>query len=342
MYITISPQRTNGNYAQSVSDYVNYLEKENENLPVNEQEFFFNHFEDSVPVEKVIEDIDANTNRLMKKEPKFYAITISPSQRELSHLKNHSEELKNYTRKVMEVYVKSFNRELNGRKLTVADIKYYGKIEHKRHFKASDEAIRWNQPWANQILALKHELRKVECGELQGDEKYLAADIKRLEKLSPQKIEGKRVVIGMEKPGLQTHIHLIVSRRDASNSISLSPGSKYKASEVRMHGKTVKRGFDRNSFFKNAEKVFDKEFNFKREFTEYYQTRKLLRSNPKQFLAQLMGLPLSERATVLKLMGQQGISIPNIPTNSLQLSRKVVKALKKGIDRAVKSSSIGI
>ena len=33
MYITISPQKSQGSYSKSVSDYVNYLEKENENLP---------------------------------------------------------------------------------------------------------------------------------------------------------------------------------------------------------------------------------------------------------------------------------------------------------------------
>jgi len=342
MYITITPQQTGGNFSQSVGDYVAYLEKENENLSENEQECFFDQGSDSVPIEKVINEIDSNTKRLMKKEPKFYAITISPSQRELKHLKDPSKELKQYTRKVMEEYVKSFNREINGRRLTIKDIKYYAKIEHKRHFKPNDEAVRWNQPFATQILELKQELRKVERGEAIGNTTVLKSEINRLEEMAPQKVNGKRIVPGMEKPGLQTHIHIIVSRRDASNSISLSPGSKYKASEVEMHGKMVKRGFDRNSFFTKAEQVFDKQFNYKRGIAEQYQTRKLLRSNPKQFMAQLMGMPLSERAAILKLMGKSGMTIPNVPTNVAQLGLRAAKVIKKGMGKAIKSSSIGI
>ena len=342
MYITITAQHTGGNYSQSVGDFVAYLEKENENLPEYEQEFFFNQDLDKVPTEDVIKNIDSNTKRLMKKEPKFYALTISPSQRELKHLNNHSKDLKQYTRKVMEAYVESFNREINGRKLTVDNIRYYAKIEHKRHYKSNDEAVRWNQPIATQILELKHELRKVENGEVKGNITFLKSEIQRLEEMAPQKVNGKRIVPGMEKPGLQTHIHIIVSRRDASNSISLSPGSKYRASEVEMHGKIVKRGFDRNSFFTKAEQVFDKEFGYKRGVAEQYKTRKLLRSNPKQFMAQLMGMPISERAAILKLMGRSGINVPNIPTNTAQLGIKVAKALKKGVVKAIKSSSIGI
>ncbi|MBC31432.1 MAG: mobilization protein [Muricauda sp.] len=342
MYITITPQQTGGNFSQSVANYVAYLEKENQNRTEQEKELFFDQFSDTIAPKEVIKEIDANTKRLMKKEPKFYTITLSPSQRELQHLKNPSQDLKDYTRKVMEAYVESFNREIHGRKLTIDDIKYYAKIEHKRFYNHKDEAVRLNQPIASQILELQHELRKVQRGESQADPTVLRTEINRWEATAPQKINGRRIAIGMEKPGLQTHVHIIVSRRDASNSVSLSPGSKYRASEVKMHGKTVKRGFDRNTFFGNAEKVFDKEFGYRRKFIEQYTTRKLFRSRPKQFMAQLMGLPLAERAAVLKMMGKSGISIPNVPANLAQLGKKAAKALKKGMGKAVNSSSIGI
>ena len=97
MYITISPQKSGGNYPVSVADYVQYLEKENEGLPIGKQTFFFNQQENRVPWQQVVEAIDGNTAKLSRKEPRFYAITISPSQAELKALTNPAVDLKAYT-----------------------------------------------------------------------------------------------------------------------------------------------------------------------------------------------------------------------------------------------------
>lgn len=146
----------------------------------------------------------------------------------------------------------------------------------------------------------------------------------------------------MKKEGNQSHIHIIVSRKDASNSVSLSPGSKYKASEVVMNGKNVKRGFDRDTFFANAEKTFDKQFGYKRNYAETYQAKKDFIKNPKLYFSVLMGLPTTEKAAAFKILGKSGVPMMNIPTNKVQLAIKAFKRLKKGVDVAIKSSSIGI
>lgn len=78
--------------------------------------------------------------------------------------------------------------------------------------------------------------------------------IKQLEKEAPYQLNGKMITQGMAKEGAQSHVHIIVSRKDMSNSYSLSPGSKYKASEVMLNGKLVKRGFDRDKFYTASEK----------------------------------------------------------------------------------------
>src|SRR5690606_11080886 len=103
-------------------------------------------------------------------------------------------------------------------------------------------------PFATKILETTKEIRSIERGEAIGNIKKLQRDIQRLEKEAPHQLEGKRIVRGMSKPGPQSHIHIIVSRKDVSNRYSLSPGSKYRATEVEMHGKSVKRGFDRDTF----------------------------------------------------------------------------------------------
>ena len=257
-------------------------------------------------------------------------------------MQNSSSDLKAYTREVMKDYVASFNREINGRPINMDDIKYYAKIERQRKFKGTDFQVKENQPYATKILQLKQDIRKIENGKLEGNISKLKKRINQLEKEAPHKQSGKRIVQGMKKEGNQSHIHIIVSRKDASNAVSLSPGSKYKASEVVMNGKNVKRGFDRDSFFDNAEKTFDKQFGYKRNYAETYQAKKDFIKNPKLYFSVLMGLPTTEKAAAFKILGKSGVPLMNIPINKAQLAIKTFKRLKRGVDLAIKSSSIGI
>lgn len=342
MYITITPQKLASTYAQSVADFVDYLEKENQDLDQNETEYFFNQYEDKISPEQVIKEINENTSKLKKVEPKFYSITINPSKYELSRLQNSSADLKTYTRAVMHDYVTSFNRELNGKPITINDLKYFAKIEHQRAYKGTDIQVRENQPYATKILQLKQDLRKVQRGDMEGNPSKMKSQIEKLEKEAPHQQIGYRVVQGMKKEGNQSHIHIIVSRKDASNSVSLSPGSKYKSSEVVMNGKVVKRGFDRDAFFSKAEKTFDTTFVYKRNYAESYQSKKDFVQNPKLYFATLFGLPKNEKALAFKILAKSGVHIPTIPTNKVQLALKVMNSLKRGVDIAIKSGSIGI
>jgi len=344
MYITITPQKLGNNYAQSAQDFVTYLEKENEGKQTEDMEHFFNQYGEKISSTEVINEIDKNTLKLKKTEPKFYSITINPSASELKHLKNSKDALKRYTREVMKDYAKAFNREIDGRPITVDEIKYYAKIEHQRTYKGTDKQIMENQPYATKILQLKNDIRKIEQEVLVGNIKALKNEIAKLEREAPHLQDGKRIVRGMLKSGSQSHIHIIVSRKDMSNNYSLSPGSKYKASEVVMNGKTVKRGFNRDAFFKNSEKTFDKLFGYKRNYVETYDARKTLIKNPEKYFASIMGLPTHQKAVAFKLLGKTGIntSLMNIPTNKVQLVLKAIKTLKRGIDKGIQSSSIGI
>ncbi len=146
MYITITPQKTGSNYLTSASDFVAYLEKENEGIEEDAQEMFFNQEADKVAPERVIQEIDANTAKLKQTEARFYSLTINPSQREQTVLQNPSTDLKAYTRELMKEYADSFHREIDGRPVNANDLKYYAKIEHSRTFKGTDAAVRENQP----------------------------------------------------------------------------------------------------------------------------------------------------------------------------------------------------
>jgi len=343
MYITITPQKLGGNYSKSSADFVGYLEKENQGLEQREMEHFFNQYGDEISAEEVVKEIDGNTAKLEKHEPRFYSITVSPSKYELRKLQNSSEDLKRYTRELMKDYVASFNREIKGRLVSIDDIKYYAKIEHQRTFKGTDFQVKENQPFATKILQLKTEIRNIQEGRAEGNIKRMNKEIAKLERQAPHQQNGKRIVQGMRKDGNQSHIHIIVSRKDSSNRFSLSPGSKYKASDVKLNGETVKRGFDRDKFFERAEKSFDKTFGYKRNFAETYKARKDFVKNPNLYFAALMKLPANEKALAFKMITKTGLPIvPSIPVTQTQIALRVFKRLRRGTEVAIKSSSIGI
>ncbi len=339
MYIAISPQKIGQSYSNSAADYVAYLEKENEGLEQENQEHFFNQTQDRISPAKVISEIDANTAKLKKTEPKFYSIVVSPSQRELQKIANNPEALKTYTRELMKDYAKSFYRE---KPVTVDQLKYFAKIEHERTYRGFEKEVVENAPYRKQITKLENDIRKIARGELKGTIKKLEQEIAALKEAAPHQINGQMIVAGMKKEGNQSHIHIIVSRKDVTNTFSLSPGSKYKASEVEMHGKKVQRGFHRDQFFERAEQTFDRVFGYDRNFVETYTAKKTLVKNPAMFRMLLGNLPTNEKALALKLLSKSGMRIPSIPTNKVQLALKMFHRLRRGMQRAIESGSIGI
>ncbi|UOY05730.1 DUF5712 family protein [Muricauda sp. SCSIO 64092] len=339
MYIAITKQHQGENFNGSVRDFVKYLEKENEDKSPELQQHFFDQYNDGISAEEVISEIDNNTARLGKKDPKFYSIVVSPSKGELRAIGNDPEKLREYTREIMKDYVACFYRD---RKVNVDDIKYYAKIERERTFKGTDKEIRENQPYATKILELKKEVARIERGASKGNIKSIKKEIDRLEEDAPHKIGGKRIVRGMKKEGMQTHVHIIVSRTDAINSYSLSPGAKFKESTTVLNGVPQKQGFHRDKFYQAVEKTFDKKFGYKRNFVETYKARNMLDKDPKRFLAMLAGLPTTEKQVAFKMLFKAGINVPTIPTNKVQLAYKALMKFKRGVETAISSGSIGV
>lgn len=135
MHIDFAPP-SNGTYnnAGSSRQLVNYLE--HEDLERMEKgiyiEGFFNLTEDNIYKSKVIKGIDSNIGQLLKTDAKFYAIHVSPSEKELRAMGNSEQEqaeaMKHYIREVfIPEYAKNFNKGLSK-----ADIKFYGKIHFSR------------------------------------------------------------------------------------------------------------------------------------------------------------------------------------------------------------------
>ena len=96
-------------------------------------EGFFNLTDNNIYKSQVIKDIDSNIGQLLKTDAKFYAIHVSPSEKELWAMGNTEQEqaeaMKRYIREVViPEYAKNFNKGLSAE-----DIKFYGKIHFDRN-----------------------------------------------------------------------------------------------------------------------------------------------------------------------------------------------------------------
>lgn len=157
------PSKGTYNNAGSCRQLANYMEHEDlERMGKGiYTEDFFNLTDDNIYKSKVIKDIDSNIGQLLKTDAKFYAVHVSPSEKELQAVGNTEQEqakaMKRYIRKVfIPEYAKNFNKELSAE-----DIKFYGKIHFSRD--RSDNRLNMH---CHLIVSRKDQLNKVKISPL--------------------------------------------------------------------------------------------------------------------------------------------------------------------------------
>jgi hypothetical protein len=143
-HVNITSSSTGSN-AGSCGQLVEYLEKENNRQAAllkaeHKAELWFNQQRDDLRPHEVRQDIDSNTAKLKQQEAKFYLVNISPSQKELAHMGNDAQQLKEYARGVMAEYAANFQKGLGA-----DDVKWYGKVEYNRAYKWTDPAVQQGQ-----------------------------------------------------------------------------------------------------------------------------------------------------------------------------------------------------
>jgi hypothetical protein len=199
------PSKGTYNNARGCRQLANYLEHEDlERIQKGlYTEGFFNLIDDNLYKAQVIENIDKNIGQLLKTDAKFYAIHVSPSEKELLSLGNtEQEQVEAMKRYIREIFIPEYTKNFN-KGLSIEDIKFYGKI----HFDRS-----------------------------RSDNK------------------------------LNIHCHLIVSRKDQSNKVKISPLTNHRNTKKGA----IKGGFDRTTLFENVEKGFDKLFGYDRQLPETF------------------------------------------------------------------------
>lgn len=97
-----------------------------------------------------------------------------------------------------------------------------------------------------------------------------------------------------EKTGEQMHAHIIVSRRDMANSISLSPKSNYRSGKG-----VIAHGFNRDRFNKNCEKAFDLMMEYSRNIEESYEYRNAIKNGNYEDIAQVTTKEMQQKYGVI-------------------------------------------
>jgi len=224
MYINITDSETASNKGSSAG-LVHYLEKENRLDREKAPEHWFSNGQNIIQAYEVRNALDNNIAKLGKIDAKFFLLNISPSQKEIRHLKDlygeegAKEQLKVYAQTVMDAYARNFKRPgIESGK----DLLWFGKLENHRYYNHHDPEV-------------KQGIRKR----------------------------------GESKEGDQMHVQVIVSRKDATNKIKLSPMNNSRGSNAE-HSKKVGQ-FDRSAFKSSGERLFDEKFSFERELSETFR-----------------------------------------------------------------------
>jgi hypothetical protein len=268
MYINITDSEKGNNKASSGA-LVHYLDKENRLYKPEEPILWFNGNGSTVQSYEVKNKLDSNIAKLGRDDSKFFLINISPSQKEITHLKElygengAREKLKDYAIKVMDEYAKNFKRiDIN----SANDLLWFGKLENHRYFSHKDKEVKNGQ-------------------------------VKR----------------GTAKPGEQMHVQVIVSRKDITNKIKLSPLNKSRGRNTE-HSKKLGQ-FDRVAFKESGEKLFDQQFSFDRPILE---TFKYANTNAQGSLREKLDM-LATNNQIKPVQKEKSIELQIEPTTYLNL-----------------------
>ncbi len=110
---------------------------------------------------------------------------------------------------------------------------------------------------------------------------------------------------------LNMHCHLIVSRKDQSNKIKLSPRTNHRNTKKGA----IKGGFDRTALFENVEKGFDKLFGYNRQLSETFEYCNTMKNG-----SMTDKLKMQEREISTSIQQQISTSVNQSTNNSVSQS----------------------
>ena len=244
--------KTTADNKGSCSKYGFYLNKENREC-IKEGRFqdlqpFFNQSNNRLTTMQAIALVDENGKGkgLRNDQDRYFTLTLNFSQKELAHL----------AKKVAKRNIENV-KELNGQEFEKFNelLSGYTKQAMKNYANNFNKGITENQiAWFAKIEHRRH---------YKGNDKEV--------------VKGK-AISGQLKDGLQSHVHITVSRMHRDWRINLSPLTNARTGKnLVLNGKKVRGGFDRSNWKQLNENSFDTLFDYKRGLDEKYETHRTLK-----------------------------------------------------------------
>ncbi|MDI5951273.1 DUF5712 family protein [Flavobacterium yafengii] len=260
----------------SCSKLAIYLEKENEDLDKiikktsstsdvyqleSRKQGFFNDSEINISTIEAISSIDNNKRKLGANDAKYFAPTISFSENELEHI----------------AFIVSGKREVT----SVWDFNLNEIDEFNRLIREYGRKI-----MDNYALNFNRQDKGINTG---GDLVYFAK-IEHFRKFKgiDKEVLDRKAISGTYKIGLQSHIHIIVSRKDKTQRLKLSPTCNEKSTSRTIGDNEYQVGFDRVKWINMNEKTFDKYFKYKRKELEKFKNQIILKNGSPQEKLELL------------------------------------------------------
>ena len=205
---------------------VEYLSKE-----LKEERSYYDNFfsqkEDYVTPLTVMHHMDNNHRTLKRNDDKFYMLTINPSGEEQQHLIEKVTGKK--TGEFSELSPEQQKEVLaEMKRLTRECMDEYACNFYREKIRSGDDLV-----WYGRVETERH---------YKGDDPEVKA--------------------GERKPGLQLHVHIIVSRMDRSRTVSLSPLSKSRGNRQVLDGREVVVGFDRSQWSARCASRFNQRYGY--------------------------------------------------------------------------------
>lgn len=236
----------------SCSKYGHYLNKENKVLKKeglgHRQQFFFDQERNTLTTLKAISMVDDNGKNkgLAKKQDRYFTMTLNFSKKELAHLT--STLAKRPIRDIAEMddrELKDYNEVI--RLFTRRAMRNYADNFNKG---ITEKQLVW-------FAKIEH---------------------RRYYKGTDKEVMVGKAKSGERKEGLQTHVHITVSRMHKEHRINLSPMANARSSKnLVLNGRKVNGGFDRSKWKQRNEDTFDEMFKYQRRLEVKFETLRILK-----------------------------------------------------------------
>ncbi|RXG16554.1 DUF5712 family protein [Leeuwenhoekiella aestuarii] len=243
----------------------NYLEKENQELEsslnktnslkdlanfLNRKQDFFDHTRSDVNFVEVVDSIDNNIKKLCKKDSKFFSPTINFSQQEQEHIISL---------------------------ITQEEVNSIWDLNHKQFEQYNHKLREYIKKVMNNYAI---NFNRKEKGLRSGEDLVYFAKIEHFRKFKgyDKCVKEGDYKSGDYKPGLNSHAHIIVSRKDKTQRLKLTPTTKEKSTKRKIGNNVYQVGFDRMRWTNLNEKSFDDYFKYDRPELEKFENQYILKN----------------------------------------------------------------